>query len=368
MVVKPKRERLLNWGHLEGDLRLIEEHGGLDSIVPEITTLKGLKRRLALWTSRLVLYLSRVMTKRQTQVNRSVLNSLGNMSHGFDRIEASLVELDKQMVNMKSDILSLEYRLDRLLEKTSGETGHSTADFLEERHHAMDALYLAFENRFRGSREEVKRRLEVYLPCMEEAAKNTESKKVVDLGCGRGEWLELLRESAFEANGVDTNRLQLEECRKRGLPAVEQEVLEHLRALPDASVAAITGFHIAEHLPFLVLIKILDETMRVLKPGGVIVLETPNPENVDVGACSFYLDPTHKNPLVPESLQFLAGQRGFINIDVIRLVQPFREKPLEPLAGTDVLTIKINALVGFLNNRFYSSQDFAVIGRKARVA
>ncbi len=364
-----KRGGFLNWEHLEGDLNLIREHGGLDSVVPEMTTLTGLKRRVALWTARLVLYLSRILTKKQTQVNRSVLNSLGNISQGFHELEVSLetslTDVDRRITDLKSDLLSLEYRLSRFLEKSPQVSAHSDAGFLQEISHATDALYLAFENRFRGSREEVKRRLKVYLPFMEEAARNAGTRIVVDLGCGRGEWLELLKESKFEPQGVDTNRLQLEECRKLGLKADEQDALAALRALSDASIAAVTGFHVIEHLPFSVFLQLLDEARRVLKSGGVIVFETPNPENIDVGACSFHIDPTHQSPWVPESLQFLTEQRGFVRVDLLRLVQPFREKPLELLSGQELLAPKINPIISLLNSRFYSSQDFAVIGRKA---
>lgn len=367
--VGPKRGSFLNWEHLEGDLALIRQHGGLDSIVPEMTTLSGLKRRVALWTARLVLYLSRFLTKKQTQVNRSVFNSLGNVSQGFHELElsleTSLTDVDRRITDLKSDHLSLEYRLGRLLEKPSEGSVRSASGILQEISHATDALYLAFENRFRGSREEVKRRLKVYVPSMEEAARNTGTRNVLDLGCGRGEWLELLRESEFEPRGVDTNRLQLEECRKLGLKVDEQDALAALGGLSDASVAAVTGFHIIEHLPFSVFLQLLDETRRVLKPGGVIVFETPNPENIDVGACSFHIDPTHQSPWVPESLQFLTEQRGFVRVDLLRLVQPFREKPLELLSDHELLAPKINPIISLLNSRFYSSQDFAVIGRKA---
>lgn len=117
----------------------------------------------------------------------------------------------------------------------------------------LDALYVALEDRFRGSREEIKERFREYLPYVKENA------PAIDLGCGRGEWLELLTENGIEARGVDNNLLQIEQCRARGLDVVEQDVFAYLQSIPDESAGAVTGFHIIEHLSFNALITLLNE-------------------------------------------------------------------------------------------------------------
>src|SRR5262249_51947932 len=150
-----------------------------------------------------------------------------------------------------------------------------------------------FHDDFRGTREEIKDRLRVYLPIVKEVGPGT----ALDVGCGRGEWLELLRDEGVQARGVDLNRHMIEDCRQRGLDVVPMDALTHLRGIPDASLAAVCGFHLVEHLAFDAFIMLLDETVRVLRSGGVAIFETPNPANLLVGSCNFYQDPTHRAPI-----------------------------------------------------------------------
>src|SRR5207248_2833536 len=160
------------------------------------------------------------------------------------------------------------------------------------------------------------------------------------------EWLELLRDEGLVAEGVDCNRVLLEQCRERGLRVSEGDVIAHLRARPDASLGAVTGFHIIEHLPFPVLVKLLDETVRVLKPGGIAVFETPNPENVLVGSYYFYADPTHRNPIFPPTAQFLAEQRGLSDVRVLTLADHlWTRDTVEPLPADHPLAAALNPVL-----------------------
>jgi O-antigen chain-terminating methyltransferase len=178
---------------------------------------------------------------------------------------------------------------------------------------------------------------------------------VLDLGCGRGEWLELLCESGLEARGVDTNRIFVAECEERGFNVIQVDALEHLRRLPDASVGAVTGFHIIEHLPPDILVKLIDETIRVLKPGGLAVFETPNPQNVLVGCHNFYIDPTHRHPIPCLLAQFILEARGLCNVEIVQL-HPYPESRHVPDGDTQ--------LAQRFNEYFYGPQDYAVIGRR----
>lgn len=182
-----------------------------------------------------------------------------------------------------------------------------------------DSFYRAFEEKHRGSRESVKSRQRVYLPFIEPLRSIYSDTRAIDLGCGRGEWLELLKESGFDAQGVDLDEGMLAACRERGLNVETADVLVALKALPDESQLVVSGFHIAEHLPFPDLQTLVQEALRVLKPAGLLILETPNPENIVVGSCNFYLDPTHQRPIPPQLLSFLPEHYGFARSKLLRL-------------------------------------------------
>jgi len=215
---------------------------------------------------------------------------------------------------------------------------------------SMD-FYRAFEDRFRGSRALVKSRLLVYLPFVEPLRDYYTSAPVVDLGCGRGEWLELLKERGFDdVLGVDIDDAMLAACRELCLPVHAGDALDFLRQLPEASQAIVSGFHIVEHLTFATLQELVKEAMRVLKPGGLLILETPNPENLVVGASSFYLDPTHQRPIPPMLLAFLSEYTGFKRRKILRLQESIElKKTLAP------------DLLGVLNG---VSPDYSVVAQK----
>lgn len=213
----------------------------------------------------------------------------------------------------------------------------------------IDDYYLAFEAVFRGDEEQVRTHLQRYLPQLEQALDS--GRRALDLGCGRGEWLQLLAEQGFDAYGVDLNATMVAHCREQGLAVEEGDLLETLRAQPDASHGLISAFHIAEHLPFDVLYSTLQQARRILAPGGVLIIETPNPENVLVGSHTFYHDPTHRNPLTPTSLRFLLEFHGFRGIETLRF-NPYPESAKVP--GDDPLTERVNG-------HLCGPQDYALV-------
>lgn len=187
-----------------------------------------------------------------------------------------------------------------------------------------DHFYRAFEDRHRGTRELIRQRLLVYLPFVKPLAVLSPGLPVLDIGCGRGEWLELLSDHGISACGVDTDDGMLAACLERGLNVVSVDALAHLVSLPSGSLLAVTGFHIAEHLPFDTLQSLFAQAIRVLVPGGLLILETPNPENLLVGSANFYIDPTHQRPLPSQLLSFLAEYRGFSPVRLLRLQEEER--------------------------------------------
>lgn len=266
--------------------------------------------------------------------------------------------------DLRRSVLAQELQMARLLDQAVTPLRVDLTDPLpdtrpaimeSEKAHRLDALYASFEERFRGTREDIKIRQQVYLPYLEAAGAGTPEAPVLDLGCGRGEWLELLAENDKTASGVDLNRIFVTECRDRGLTVTVRDLVDHLRDLPDDSIGAVSAFHLIEHLPLNTLVTMLDETLRVLKPGGIAVFETPNPENLMVGACTFYIDPTHQTPLPPDSTRFLMMARGFSGCDILRL-HPYDQPPQDM---KDTLPASLVQLL-------YGEQDYAVIGHKAR--
>jgi len=224
---------------------------------------------------------------------------------------------------------------------------------IEEEKHKLDTFYVNFEDKFRGSRAEITKRLEAYLPYIKDLPFKQKKIKALDVGCGRGEWIELLGNNGYNAKGIDLNRIMIKKSQKLGLEVKEADVIDHLESLENESLHIITGFHIIEHLDFEVLIQMFDESLRVLKPGGLIIFETPNPKNLTVGACNFYTDPTHINPIPPHTLEFMLQERGFINIE---------KKDLQVYetigTGNDYLN-------EFINEWVNTSSDYAAIGYKA---
>ncbi len=185
-----------------------------------------------------------------------------------------------------------------------------------------DGFYRAFEDKHRGTLAQIKSAQRVYLPLITPLSTLYPRAQAIDLGCGRGEWLELLEESGFDAQGIDLDDGMLAECRARRLKVRTLDAITALKELPDESQAVVSGFHLAEHIPFDVLQALVQEALRVLKPAGLLILETPNPENITVGTTNFYLDPTHNRPLPPLLLSFLPEYYGFGRVKVLRLQEP----------------------------------------------
>lgn len=241
--------------------------------------------------------------------------------------KADLGLINDKINAVRTSVAILKAHLSKKKNKARGVLSETAAHSLTDdlKRHEADAFYLAFENQFRGDREEIKERLRVHLPFVEKAKIRTKNASVVDVGCGRGEWLELLSENKYKAVGIDTNLCMVEECRSRGLAVECMDAMAYLRDLSPETVTAITGFHIVEHLAFNQLYELFQETFRVLRKGGLAIFETPNPECIKVPTYSFYLDPTHRNPIPQELMCFVAKEAGFKHTQVERL-QPYFEE------------------------------------------
>lgn len=212
-------------------------------------------------------------------------------------------------------------------------------------------FYKAFEDKFRGTRDLIKTRLQVYKPFLLPLKETCTVSQAVDLGCGRGEWLELMEEIGFSVQGVDLDDGMLSECRSLGLRVQTLDALSFLKSLPDESQVVVSCFHLVEHVSFEYLQSLIEESLRVLCPAGILILETPNTENIVVGTSSFYLDPTHKQPIPSNLLAFLPEFYGFEKIKILRLQEASGIIKSTPLTLHAVL----NGV----------SPDYAVISQKA---
>ncbi|MEH1892452.1 MAG: methyltransferase domain-containing protein [Nostoc sp.] len=275
---------------------------------------------------------------------QDVNNRLSAIDEGYARND---IYLKNDLIQQKRLIsLFLEEAQRRLPEPFNQE---QLQTLISEDQHLLDTFYVAFEDQFRGSREEIKNRLITHISSVEKAITSTGNAPIVDIGCGRGEWIDLLSKQGLKASGIDINVAMVQQCQNLGLDAVLGDGLEYLRSLPDNSLAAVSSFHVIEHLQLQKLISLIDEVLRVLRSGGVVILETPNPENLIVGACNFYLDPTHRNPIPPPTAKFILESRGFAQVEIRRL-HPMTENH--------------NLENPFLNSLLLGCQDYAVIGWK----
>jgi len=197
-------------------------------------------------------------------------------------------------------------------------------------------FYKAFEDKYRGSRELIKSRVEVYLPFILPLKKIYPQGKSLDIGCGRGEWLELLEENGMSATGIDFDEGMLKDCQELNLNVELGDGIAHLRMLEDESLVVISAFHVVEHISFEELKILVKEALRVLKPGGICILETPNPENIKVATEYFYLDPTHIKPIPSKLLSFLPDFYGYERTKIVRLQE---QKAISNRESIDLLGV-----------------------------
>ena len=202
--------------------------------------------------------------------------------------------------------------------KAKAESAPTVIDDFEKAWHSAD--YELFEDESRGDVREIKERLSYYLPILKAAAQK--GGVIADLGCGRGELVELLKEEGLEAVGIDNNEAAVIRGKKAGLNMECEDLFAFLRKCPEGSLAAVTAMHVIEHMTSAEQGTFLSLSLKALRPGGAIVMETPNIMNLHVASCDFYSDITHVRPVHPVALRNRMKQMGYKDIDV-RFLHPF---------------------------------------------
>ena len=300
------------------------------------------------------------LEERLMQVLASQTQALQEQHRVLERMQSEVLQ------GMQGRLSMAERKLRRLIHmftapQEEGKTAHVELKRLP--HHSLepDFDYFGFEERFRGSEQDIKERQRVYLAYFQG------QENILDIGCGRGEFLELLRKAGIKAIGVDTDLDMVLYCREKGLDIVQEDAFVYLETLPDTSLGGIFAAQVIEHLEPGRVIELVKLCYRKLRSGGVLILETPNPKCLMVFAASFYMDFSHIRPLHPEAMRFLLASAGFQDIELKYAgpVDDTRRLPSLPDIGLPGETMEaFRRGVERLNDLLYGYQDYAVIGTK----
>jgi SAM-dependent methyltransferase len=338
------------------------QHAGLGIPIPRRGRLPFLKRALA--------RIGRPFLHHQVAYNKAAITALGQLrvaiQHQYHALTVAETRIGNEIAALRSDLVEIHQAVvDAQTDgggARSADAGGASARY-QERHGGLpsrdEEFYEAFEDTFRGSFELITERQRPYLSDLRGMPSTG---RVLDVGAGRGEWLELLTGEGFDAYGVDSNASAIERCRERGLNVVHCDALHHLATLPDAALAALTAFQFIEHVLFDNLTDLLDQAARVLRPGGILILETPNPANLLVGSSLFYVDPTHQRPIHPALLEFLYSTRGFAEIEVRYLHST--GQALEASTHSELARQTVEPVLQQLNALLFGALDYAVLGRR----
>ncbi len=268
---------------------------------------------------------------------------------------ATVEELSRVRVDASDRAIGAEERIARL-ELRLAELGAAGA--VGSRLPAGPMEYAAFEDEYRPEAQ-VRERQQIYRGAL------SGRRRVVDLGCGRGELLELLREAGVDCYGVEVDARFVEHARANGLEIVQQEAVAHLETIERGDVDTIVASHVLEHLPPTSFFRLIELGAEKLPDDGLMIFETPNPTSVLAGSVNFHRDPTHVHPIHPDTLAFLCRHAGFANVDVRPLVPvPPEQRLPEPAPGEGELASHVDAVVGQLNEFLYGHQDYALFARR----
>jgi 2-polyprenyl-3-methyl-5-hydroxy-6-metoxy-1,4-benzoquinol methylase len=279
---------------------------------------------------------------------------------GMSAMRAAHDELRLSVGVLHEATQMLKHQLSTL--STAGARGPETVAVQAQPAPAPDALghkYVGFEDQFRGSPESIRERLSEYVPIFAGAS------DVLDVGCGRGEFLTLLGEHGITARGIDTNEAMVHRCRDKGLQADAVDALAFLREQPARSLGGLFAAQVVEHLQPSYLAALLDAAFHALRPGAPIVLETINPACWFAFFESYVRDITHVQPLHPDTLRYLLTATGFERLDIrYRAPYPEHEKlqAIAPNAGLGESVNTLNGNVEKINRLLFTHLDYAAVG------
>lgn len=258
--------------------------------------------------------------------------------------------------NLMKKFILLREQLTRLLTVLEEKKTPSSSLVEKLRQPLEDGIYTGFENSFRGHEERIKDQQKEYLRYFPQGP-------VLDLGCGRGEFLELLEENNIPAQGVDVNEQMIDICRDKGLNCRKKDLLDALTACEEDSLSGIFSSQVIEHLTPSQLKRLVELAFSKLLPGSRIVLETINPTSVFSLVQTFFLDLSHQKPVHPQALKFLLESAGFEEVEILYSSPPEQEQLQVLPPGNENADI-INSNIDKLNRLLYAPSNFAAVGLK----
>lgn len=273
------------------------------------------------------------------------------------RVDKLAAEYGDVKILMKKFLL-LKEQLSRLLSTLEEKKIPSSSQIKDVLKPLEDWRYAGFENRFRGHEEEIKKQQASYLSYFKKGG------KVLDLGCGRGEFMELLEESGIESIGIDINQQMIDICREKGLNCHEGDILQKMAEFEDGALTGIFSSQVIEHLPPAYLMRMVELAYFKLSPSGYIVLETINPTSVFSLVQIYFLDLSHQKPIHPQMIKFLLENTGFEDVE-IQYSHPLEKERLQNLPGADETASILNKNIDNLNKLLFDSPNYAAIGKKA---
>jgi SAM-dependent methyltransferase len=281
-------------------------------------------------------------TPQINEFNEAVTRALNHVCATLESQLATAQGLSAEIAKLRLEVSSLAVR----------ERGHLPSAPAQE-DALPESFYAAFQEHFRGSERETGDRLARYLAIIDSLGKDNDG-AWLDFGCGRGEWLTCAADAGHSVIGVDTSAEAVRHCAERRLRAKQSDALVFLEAREDASASVITAFHVLEHWTAPYILRFVAEAARVLQPGGLLIVELPNPENLLMGARDFWADPTHLRPIPPPTMEFIFNYCGF----AIR-----RRLDLHPAPERELLPFHEHEVVQRLNHYLHGPQAFALVGQ-----
>lgn len=296
---------------------------------------------------------------RQNEIFESYSINLKNNNQLMDQMLDRTTKESKRVDTLERGLISLQKELN-CIEKTGIKTGTNNTEITvkgkiqDDTYYSID--YLDFENNFRGSRSQIKENQRQYIPYF------ADKKHVLDIGCGRGEFLELLGEEGVAAIGVDLYEDFVLYCKTLGQNVVQDDGIHFLREMEYTD--GIFAGQVVEHMTTAQILELCDLAYKKLLPGSYLVIETPNPTSLAIYTNAFYIDPSHIKPVHPLTMKYFLNKSGFSDVSIIYTNNS--ELPEIPrIQGKDIENLNaFNDVMGRVSKMMFGSQDYAIIARK----